>query len=200
MLASTGISCRRVSVCPSCTSRCSIQTAKHRIIQITPHDSPGTLVFWCRKSPQNSNWITPNRGTKCRWGWGRLNAGVVAANWGLSTQCVVNLVRSQIYHTERPPDLFAARLSWWRTSRGFVSDSWSLLDLTVHQKRLVARYSWILGQLIRNAPPIIDTLTPQHSTFRNWIVFRSVGQIFLSVKPVTNFSCPRAYFLAHKPK
>jgi len=29
----------------SVISRCSTKTAKHRITQITPHDSPGTLVF-----------------------------------------------------------------------------------------------------------------------------------------------------------
>jgi len=38
-----------VSVCPSVrlsvTSRCSTKTAKRRITQTTPHDSPGTLVF-----------------------------------------------------------------------------------------------------------------------------------------------------------
>jgi len=33
------------SVCLSITSRCSTKTAKCRITQITPHDSPGTLVF-----------------------------------------------------------------------------------------------------------------------------------------------------------
>jgi len=32
----------------------------------------------------------------------RLNAGAVADNWRLSTRSVVNLVRSQVYHTERP--------------------------------------------------------------------------------------------------
>jgi len=41
-LASAGISCRRVSM--SVTSRCSIETAKCRITQTTPHDGPGTLV------------------------------------------------------------------------------------------------------------------------------------------------------------
>ena len=35
----------------------------------------------------------------------RLNAGAVAANWRLSTRSVVNLARSQVYHTERPPCL-----------------------------------------------------------------------------------------------
>ena len=36
-----------VSVClsVSVTSRCSTKTAKRRITQTTPHDSPGTLVF-----------------------------------------------------------------------------------------------------------------------------------------------------------
>ena len=30
-----------------------------------------------------------------------LNAGAVAENWRLSTRSVVNLVRSQVHHTER---------------------------------------------------------------------------------------------------
>ena len=34
-----------LSVCLSVTSRCSTKTAKRRITQTTPHDSPGTLVF-----------------------------------------------------------------------------------------------------------------------------------------------------------
>jgi len=33
------------SVCPSVTSRCSTKTAKRRITQTTPHDTPKTLVF-----------------------------------------------------------------------------------------------------------------------------------------------------------
>ena len=32
-------------VCLSVISRCSTETAKRRITQIKPHDSPGTLVF-----------------------------------------------------------------------------------------------------------------------------------------------------------
>jgi len=92
-----------LSVCLSVTSRCSTETAKRRIPQ-QPHDSPGTLVFCCRKSRQNSNAVTPNEGAKCRLG--RLNAGAVAANWRLLTRSVVNLVRSQV---ERSPYLFAAR-------------------------------------------------------------------------------------------
>jgi len=60
------------SVCPSVrlsvTSRSSTKTAKLRITQPTPHDTPGTLVFWCKRSPQNSTGITPCGGAKCRWG------------------------------------------------------------------------------------------------------------------------------------
>ena len=90
-LAGAGIGCRHVSVRPSVASRCSTETAKRRITQTTPHDSPGTLVFWCRKyrSP-------PTEAPKCRRGW--LNAGEVAENWRLSTRSVVNLARSHVYH------------------------------------------------------------------------------------------------------
>jgi len=65
------------------------------------------LVFWYRKYRQNSNGVTPTGGAKCMWD--RFNPGAVAANWRLSTRSFVNLVRSQVYHTERPPYLFAAR-------------------------------------------------------------------------------------------
>ena len=40
----------RVSVCVSVTSRYCIKTAKCRITQTTPCDSPGTLVFWHQES------------------------------------------------------------------------------------------------------------------------------------------------------
>jgi len=43
--AKRGICRRRVSVCVSVTLRYSIKTAKRRITQITPHDSPLTLVL-----------------------------------------------------------------------------------------------------------------------------------------------------------
>ena len=38
-----------VSVCLSVTSQSSTKTAKSRITQTKPHDSSGTLVFWCQK-------------------------------------------------------------------------------------------------------------------------------------------------------
>ena len=139
MLASMGISCHRVSVhpsifasvCLSVTSWCSTETPKHRIIQTMPHRSPGTLVFWCQKSWQNSNGVTPNGGTKCRWG--RLNAVAVPENWRLSMQSVVNLVRSQVCHTEQPRYLLTTHLPWCSTSRGFLRDSWSLLPAALRE-------------------------------------------------------------------
>jgi len=52
-LASAGISCHCVlSIHLSVTSRCSTEMAKRRITQTTPHDSPVTLVFGCRKYRQ----------------------------------------------------------------------------------------------------------------------------------------------------
>ena len=56
--------CVRLSV----TSRSSTKTAKRRITQTTPHDSPGNLVFWCQRSPRNSTEVTPYEGAECRWG------------------------------------------------------------------------------------------------------------------------------------
>ena len=59
--------CVCVCVCVSVTLQYCIKTAKRRITQITPHDSPLTLVFW-QNSLRNSNGITPFGGDKCRWG------------------------------------------------------------------------------------------------------------------------------------
>ena len=72
MLCMRGTSHGPVSVCLclsvflSVKSRCSTKTAKHRITQ-TPHDSTGTLVFCCQRSPRHSTGITPCVGAKCRW-------------------------------------------------------------------------------------------------------------------------------------
>ena len=73
MLCIRGTSHGHVSVCLclSVTSRSSTKTAKHRITQTTPHDSPETLVFWCQRSPRNST--------------GAPNAGGVGQNRRLST-------------------------------------------------------------------------------------------------------------------
>jgi len=84
------------SVRPSVTSRCSTETAKSRTTQKTPHDSPETLVFWCRKSWQKSTGVIRNGGAKCRRG--RLSAGAVSENLRISTRIVVNLARSHSVH------------------------------------------------------------------------------------------------------
>jgi len=72
MLCIRGTSHGPVSVCPcpcpSVTSRSSTKTAKRRITQTTPHDTPGTLVFWCQRSPRNSTGVTHYEGAECRWG------------------------------------------------------------------------------------------------------------------------------------
>jgi len=57
-----------LSVRLSVTSRSSTKTAKRRITQTTPHDSPGSLAFWSQRSPRNSTGVTPYGGTKRRWG------------------------------------------------------------------------------------------------------------------------------------
>jgi len=57
--------CVCVGLCPSVTSRSSTKTAKPRITQTRPHDSRGTLVFWCQRSPRNSTGVTPYEGDKC---------------------------------------------------------------------------------------------------------------------------------------
>jgi len=44
-----------LSVYLSVTLRYCIKMAKCRITQIMPHESPGTLVFWCQRSWRNSN-------------------------------------------------------------------------------------------------------------------------------------------------
>jgi len=45
-----------------CLSQVTTETAKDRITQTMPHDSPWTLVFWCWTSRHNSNGVTPNGG------------------------------------------------------------------------------------------------------------------------------------------
>ena len=50
------------------TRRYCIKTAKRRISKTTPHNSPRTLVSWCKISLRNSDGITPIGGAKARWG------------------------------------------------------------------------------------------------------------------------------------
>ena len=64
--------CISLSVCLSvCPSQVRVswytETAKRRITQTTPHDSPGTLVSWCQRPLRNSTGVTPYGDTKYRW-------------------------------------------------------------------------------------------------------------------------------------
>ena len=54
--------CICLCLCLSVTSRCSTKTAKHRNIQIKPHDSSETLVFCCQRSSRNSTGSSPYEG------------------------------------------------------------------------------------------------------------------------------------------
>jgi len=60
--------CMCVCVCVSVTLWYYIKTAKRRITQIMPHNSPATLVFWCQRSWRISNGITPYGGDNCKSG------------------------------------------------------------------------------------------------------------------------------------
>jgi len=53
-----------MSVCLSVTSRCSTETAKRSITQITPHDSPGNLFFGAKDlgKTQTGSPQAPNAG------------------------------------------------------------------------------------------------------------------------------------------
>ena len=57
-----------VSLSVSVTSQSSTKTAKRRITQTTPHDTPGSLVFSCQRSPHNSTGVTPLRGRRMQVG------------------------------------------------------------------------------------------------------------------------------------
>jgi len=65
---------------------------------------PGDSSFLMLKISAKLKRGQPQQGAKCRWV--RLDVGGVTANWRLSTWTVVNFVRSQVYHTERPPVCF----------------------------------------------------------------------------------------------
>jgi len=69
MLCIRGTSHGPVSVCLSVTSRCSTKTAKRRMIQTTPHDSPGTLVFFKPKISAKFDRGHPLRGHQMQVGW-----------------------------------------------------------------------------------------------------------------------------------
>ena len=58
-----------VCVCHKSPSRCSTKTAKRRITQTAPHDSPGNLVYWRQRSPRNFTGAQPVWGRQMQVGW-----------------------------------------------------------------------------------------------------------------------------------
>jgi len=67
MLCIRGTSHGPVSVRPS---QAGVLLKRQNIGSHKQHHTipPGTLVFWCQRSPRNSTWVTPYGGAKCRWG------------------------------------------------------------------------------------------------------------------------------------
>jgi len=101
-----------VSVCPSVTSRCSTKRAKRRIIQSTPHDSAGNLVFWRQWSPRNSTGVIPT---------GAPNAVGVGQNRRLSTN-------NGLYSTMWRLSLVVSECSLSGSGQGHVSNFY-IVDL-----------------------------------------------------------------------
>jgi len=114
-----------------CLSACLSQVGvllKRLNVGSPQHDSPWTTVSWRQRSWQNSNGVTLNLGAKCRWGRWKLGHFRQITRYNSKTSIVagvVNLVQSQVCHSERPP-LFAAHLPWYSASRKFVSNGWRL--------------------------------------------------------------------------
>jgi len=71
---------------------------------------------------------------------GRLNTGAVAENWRLLKRSVVNLARSQVYHTERPLRLQHVR----RDAAHRAGLSATADPCIVSQSRSCYRFCWML--------------------------------------------------------
>jgi len=90
-----------VCVCHKSPSRCSTETAKRRITQTAPHDSPGNLVFWRQRSPRNFTGATR---------MGTPNAGGVGQNRRLSTNNRLYLENDFKWHDWSPVAVKCDRL------------------------------------------------------------------------------------------
>jgi len=135
-----------LSASPSVTGRCSTETPKYRITQITPHNSLGTLGSQRQRSWRNSNGIIPSgqalltslvmvNDRLCYTVYGTLTMQKCSNNWQ-SSVCVDNTWRrrehgqmlstvdqqpSPVDHTQRP----AFCTAWsWAIAHGSVA--WSI--------------------------------------------------------------------------
>ena len=61
--------CLSVCLC-LCLSQAGVLLKRQNVGSHKQHRTipPGTLVFWCQRSPRNSNGVTPYEGAECRWG------------------------------------------------------------------------------------------------------------------------------------
>ena len=115
MLCICGTSHGPVSV--SVTSRSSAKTAKYRITQATPHNSPGTLVFWRQRSPWNFTGAT-RMGTPNAGGWVKIHRRVLSRVLLLTNSCR-RCWRWTQQNASRPRQQCRIRTS--RRSRGHLS-------------------------------------------------------------------------------
>ena len=95
-----------VVVCLFVTSGCYTVTAKCRITQITPLDSQRTLVLFLPKISAKLRRGHSQRRRQMQVGLVKIGDFRQISRYSTKTSTVasfVNLVRSQVYHTERPP-------------------------------------------------------------------------------------------------
>ena len=98
------------------TSLSSTKTAKRRITQTTPHDSPGTLVFWCQRSPRNLTGVTLT---------GAPNAGGVGQNQRLSTNSQLYLENGTRFLIG-PVGSRMCSIEWWHCRWPRVPPNWPI--------------------------------------------------------------------------
>ena len=104
-----------VSVCV-CLSVCLSQAGvllkrqKRRITQTTPHDTQGSLVFCCQRSPRNSTGVTPTRAP---------NAGRVVriGDFRQITGYISKTVKDRHIPTFNGPFSGTTRVSWYQKGK-----------------------------------------------------------------------------------
>jgi len=96
-----------VGLCLSITSRCPTETINVGSRKQRHTIAEGLYSYLMPKISAKLRRGHPQR-RRANAGGYRLNAGEVAESWRRSTRSAVNLALSHVYHSERPPYLFAA--------------------------------------------------------------------------------------------
>jgi len=116
------------SICLSVTSRCSTKTAKRRITQTTPHDSPRTLVFWSQRSLRN--WLgSPLAGRQMQVGW------VKIGDFRQITSYITKMVQDRCAVSVKVEQEF----EWWHCRWPWVTHKLPKLPQFVHFAPLTAK-------------------------------------------------------------